>query len=188
MNTIDVIFIAIGLAMDAFTVAMAVSLHLAGQGGISLRQYFRLGFHFGLFQALLPLLGWLAGNTVAHYLETIAHWVAMVLLSYIGIKLIRDGGRCDGVTRPDPTRGLSLVILSLAVSIDALATGFSLSLLGEDIYLPVVIIGMVASAFTVAGMLIGGKIGMVWRGCLAWLGGLILIGIGLKILLAHLLG
>lgn len=179
--------IAVGLAMDAFVVAMAVSLHLTAQGPISLRQYFRLGFHFGLFQALMPIMGWLAGYSVASYLETMAYWLATGLLTYVGIRLIHEGGRSEGYNRADPTRGTSLILLSTAVSIDALATGFSLSLLGNRIVFPAIIIGIVASIFTLAGMFLGRKIGLYWRGRVAWIGGLILIGIGIKIILFHLL-
>jgi len=188
MTFLDILLIAIGLAMDAFTVAMAVGVHLSLSDKITLRQYFRLGFHFGLFQFLMPILGWLAGTTIRNYIESFDHWIAFALLSYIGIKLIREGVKAGEYKRRDPTRGLSLVILSVATSIDALVMGLSLALLGSKIIYPSIIIGIVALVFTLTGLALGRKIGMKWRERVAWLGGLILIGIGIKILLEHLLG
>jgi putative Mn2+ efflux pump MntP len=183
----EIVLIAIALAMDAFTVAMAVGLHLSSNGVISPRQYFRLGFHFGLFQFMMPILGWLAGTTVRDYIEAFDHWIAFILLSYIGIKMIREGRRPEKYSRPDPTKGMSLVILSVATSIDALAMGLSMALLGVGIIYPSVIIGVVALVFTLVGLAIGRSIGLRWRAGVTLIGGLILIGIGLKILLDHLL-
>ena len=186
MPLLDIILIAIGLAMDAFTVAMAVGLHLSGQGNISKRQYFRLGFHFGLFQFLMPIIGWLAGHTVAGYIHSFAHWVAAVLLGYIGVKLIIEGRKKEEYRIPDPTRGFSLILLSVATSIDALALGLSLALLGTAILYPSVIIGLVAVLFTLGGLYLGKLIGVRWRGKVALLGGLVLIGIGIKVLIENL--
>ncbi|MEZ5357658.1 MAG: manganese efflux pump MntP family protein [Candidatus Zixiibacteriota bacterium] len=186
MLLIEIILIAIALAMDAFTVAMAVGLHLSCEGCVTPRQYFRLGFHFGLFQFLMPVIGWLAGTTISHYIETFDHWVAFVLLAYIGIKLIREGGSAEEYNKADPTKGASLILLSVATSIDALAMGLSLAILGAEIIYPSIIIGLVACLFTLVGMKLGNKIGARWRSRVAWLGGLILIGIGLKIVVEHL--
>jgi len=187
MDFLDVLFIAVALAMDAFAVAMAVGLHLSANGGISARQYFRLGFHFGFFQFMMPILGWLAGNTIRAYIQAFDHWLAMVLLSYIGIKMIREAGRKENFSRDDPTRGTSLVLLSVATSIDALATGLSLALLGTYIVYPSIIIGIVAAVFTITGLKLGGKIGSKWRSRVALVGGLILIALGVKILVTDLL-
>ena len=188
MTFVEILLIAVALAMDAFTVAMAVGLHLSCTGSISKRQYFRLGFHFGLFQFLMPVMGWLAGTTVRAYIENFDHWIAFVLLSYIGIKMIREGGQSEEYALQDPTKGMSLIILSVATSIDALAMGLSMALLGVGIIFPSVVIGIVACVFTVVGLSLGCKIGSKWRSRITWLGGLILIGIGLKILAQDLLG
>lgn len=187
MSFFEIFLIAVALAMDAFAVAMAVGLHLSANGGISVRQSFRLSFHFGFFQFMMPILGWLAGNTVRAYIQAVDHWLAMALLSYIGIKMIRESGRQENFSRADPTRGKSLVMLSIATSIDALATGISLALLGTHIVYPSIIIGIVAAAFTLTGLKLGGKIGSRWRSGVALLGGLILIAIGVKILVTDLL-
>ncbi len=187
MSLIDILMIAIALAMDAFTVALAVGLHLSARGGVAPRQYFRLSFHFGLFQFLMPIVGWAAGTTVRQYIETFDHWIAMILLSYVGVKMIREARKLDEYTREDPTRGVSLIVLSVATSIDALAMGLSLALLGVGIVYPSVVIGVVAAAFTFTGLNLGRRFGVKWRSRIAVLGGIILIGIGLKIVLEHLL-
>jgi manganese efflux pump family protein len=186
VRIIDILLIAVGLAMDAFAVALAVGLHLARKGGIAPRQYFRLGFHFGLFQFLMPIIGWLAGTTIRSYIESYDHWVAMALLTYIGVKLIREGRRSEEYHLADPTKGMSLVVLSIATSIDALAMGLSLAILGTGIVYPAAVIGIVACAFTLVGLALGRKIGATWRGRVALIGGIILIGIGTKIVLEHL--
>lgn len=185
MTFFDILLIAVGLAMDAFAVAMAVGLHLSKTGGISPRHHFRLGFHFGLFQFFMPVVGWLAGSTVRVYIESFDHWVALGLLSYVGIKLMYEGHRHEEYKQPDPTRGWSLVILSVATSIDALAMGLSLAFLNTGIIYPSLIIGIVAAAFTIFGLFLGQKLGIRWRGRVALVGGLILIGIGIKIILEH---
>jgi putative Mn2+ efflux pump MntP len=184
----EILLIALALAMDAFTVALAVGLHLSNGNSIGPRRYFRLSFHFGLFQFLMPILGWVAGMTVRGYIETVDHWIAMGLLTYIGVKMIRDSGKSREYTRPDPTRGVSLIVLSIATSIDALASGLSMAILGVSIIYPSVVIGIVAAFFTLIGMRLGRRLGLRWRSKIAILGGLILIGIGLKILAEHLLG
>jgi putative Mn2+ efflux pump MntP len=185
---VEILLVAVALAMDAFTVAVAVGLHLSCNGRVSPRQYFRLSFHFGFFQFSMPILGWLAGTTVRAHIESFDHWIAFGLLSYIGIKMIREAGQTAKYTRQDPTRGASLVLLSVATSIDALAMGLSLALLGVGIVYPSVIIGIVAAVFTLAGLSLGRKIGLKWRGRVTIVGGIILIGIGMKILLEHLFG
>lgn len=187
MDFVDILMIAVALAMDALTVALAVGLHLSARGRVAPRQYFRLSFHFGLFQFLMPIIGWGAGSTIRQYIEAFDHWVALALLSYIGVKMIRESRKLDEYTREDPTRGISLIVLSLATSVDALAMGLSLALLGVGIIYPSVVIGVVAAAFTFSGLFLGKRLGVKWRGKIAILGGLILIAIGVKILLAHLL-
>ena len=151
------------------------------------RHLFRLGFHFGLFQALMPVIGWLAGQTVIQWVSAWDHWIAFGLLALIGGRMIREALSDEPPPEDrDPTRGLSLVLLSIATSIDALVVGFSLSVIGVSIWLPALVIGLVAGALTVAGLLLGDRIGGRWGNRVEILGGLILIGIGLRILIEHL--
>lgn len=181
MDFLTLLGIALALAMDALAVALAAGLALPVLTG---RHLFRLGFHFGLFQAMMPVLGWLAGLTVQQWIADYDHWVAFGLLTFIGVKMIREAcrGRADDEERLDPTRGLTLVMLSLATSIDALAVGLSLAMLDIDIWTPAAVIGLVCGALTVAGMLLGRRIASNWGPRVEIVGGLTLIIIGIKIL------
>lgn len=187
MTFVEIFLVAVALAIDAFTVAIAVGLHLTRKGGIGKRHYFRLGFHFGLFQALMPVIGWLAGTTIHEYIKNFDHWLAMGLLTYIGIKMIRDAGRDDDQKAADPTRGASLILLSVATSIDALAMGLSLAFLNIGIAYPAIVIGIVAAVFTVVGMSLGRAVGRRWRRGIGCVAGLVLIGIGIKVVLEDLM-
>ncbi len=178
--------IAVALAMDAFAVALAAGLTLPKLTG---RHLFRFGFHFGLFQALMPILGWLAGIGLREKIEAFDHWVAFTLLFCVGAKMLKDALTHDenNEASGDPTRGISLVMLSIATSIDALAIGLSLALLGIVIWTPAIVIGLTACVLTLAGMLLGRRLGAAWGTRVEVFGGLLLIGIGVKILLEHTL-
>ena len=185
MDAVTLIGLALALAMDAFAVALGTGAVLAR---LTRRHMFRLGFHFGLFQALMPVIGWLAGQTVIQWVAAWDHWIAFGLLSLIGGRMIYEA--CSDGEPPDdrdPTRGLSLVMLSIATSIDALAVGFSLSVIGVSIWMPALVIGLVAGVLTVLGMLLGDRIGSRWGSRVEILGGLVLIAIGSKVLIEHLL-
>jgi putative Mn2+ efflux pump MntP len=158
-------------------------------GSIGGRQVFRLAFHFGLFQAMMPVVGWFAGRGLREYIESWDHWVACALLTLIGGKAIYDvirGDESESQT-PDPTRGLNLIVLSVATSIDALAVGLSLALLQISIWYPAIIIGVVTAGLTVCGMLLGARVGHRFGQRVRFLGGVVLIGIGLKIVIGHTL-
>lgn len=187
MAPITLIAIAVGLAMDAFAVAIGAGLTLKT---VDARQTFRLAWHFGLFQALMPVIGWLAGLTVADLITPVDHWIAFGLLAAIGGKMIYEAVHPDRHERerPDPTRGWALVLLSIATSIDALAVGLSLALLGLNIWYPAVVIGLVAAAFTAAGLHLGRRFGALLGRRMEVVGGVILIAIGLRILIEHLAG
>ena len=178
--------IAIALAMDAFAVALAAGLTLPKLTG---RHLFRFGFHFGLFQALMPVLGWLAGVSLRQKIEAFDHWIAFILLFCVGAKMLKDAFKDDASEEAngDPTRGVSLVMLSIATSIDALAIGLSLAVLGVVIWTPAIVIGLTACVLTILGMLLGSRLGAAWGTRVEVFGGLLLIGIGIKILLEHTL-
>jgi putative Mn2+ efflux pump MntP len=188
IDTLTLLGIAVGLAMDAFAVAIATGIVL---GKVSGRQTFRLAFHFGLFQFLMPVIGYLAGMTVERWIQAYDHWLAFALLVFIGGKMVYEGAwgeTEEGNGGKDPTRGMSLVLLSVATSIDALAVGVSLGVLhSEAIVYPGIVIGIVACTFTAAGLHMGKRLGTVFGKRMEVAGGLVLIGIGVKILLGHLL-
>jgi manganese efflux pump family protein len=179
--------IAVGLSMDALSVAMAVSVRLRG---VSRRQIFRLAYHFGLFQAMMPVIGWAAGRTFEAYIEAWDHWIAFGLLAGIGGKALFEAlhGGPDTASSPvDPTRGLSLVILSIATSIDALAVGISFAVLQVNIWYPAAVIGVITATLTGLGMVFGSRLGERFGKRIEIAGGLVLIAIGLKILIEHTL-
>ena len=178
--------IAVALAMDAFAVALGVGVSISP---LTRRHYFRLGFHFGLFQALMPITGWLLGRTVRQHIIDYDHWVALTLLALIGSHMIYAALQPDREERKraDPTRGFSLVLLSVATSIDALAVGLSLAMLNVSVWFPALIIGLVAAIFTLVGLRLGRRIGEAWGPRVEILGGIILIMIGIKIVLEHTL-
>jgi len=174
--------LAVALAMDAFAVAVATGICLRS---VTLRQTFRLAWHFGLFQAAMPVVGWWLGYWVRDFVQDWAHWIAFALLLFIGAKMIRESLRQEEVRdQCDPTKGASLVLLSVATSIDALAAGLSLSLLGVSVWTPVLVIGLTCLGFTAAGLHLGrlvtrwGRVAKVAE----TLGGVSLVLIGLNIL------
>ena len=162
MHLLTILGIAVALAMDAFAVAIATGVSLKR---VNIRQTFRLSWHFGLFQALMPILGWGLGTSVQSYMEAYAHWVAFVLLALVGSNMLKEAVLADEneeevKPRKDSTKGMTLVMLSLATSIDALAVGLSMSMLRVSIITPAIIIGIVAGLFTIAGLHLGKRGGI----------------------------
>jgi manganese efflux pump family protein len=184
MDWLSLLALACALAMDAFAVAIVTGLALKR---LTKRHVFRLAFHFGLFQALMPILGWAAGKVVYRYISEFDHWVAFGLLAFVGGRMFWEALHKDEDAKPDrdPTTGWALIVLSIATSIDALAVGLSLAMVGTTIIVPSIIIGIVAAAFTATGMLLGRQIGSRWGKRVEMLGGIILIAIGIKILVEH---
>ena len=186
MDFLTIILIALALAVDAFAVAVAAGVSLCA---VSIRQVFRLSWHFGLFQAGMTLLGWAAGLTVRAFTETVAPWLAFGLLIFVGGRMILEALRDQDEEKStsDPTQGKTLLILSVATSIDALAVGISFAILNTPVWLPALIIGIVASLLTVIGLrlgcLVGASSNLGSRAEIA--GGIVLIGIGLNILHQH---
>lgn len=185
MGWFSLVAIAVALAMDAFAVAIVTGLTVKP---LTKRHVFRLGFHFGLFQFLMPLIGWAAGSAVQQYIEDFDHWIAFCLLGFVGGRMIWGSMHGDEEGKravSDPTSGWSLIVLSVATSIDALAVGLSLGVIGSGIVLPAAVIGVVAAVFTTAGMALGRKIGSAWGKRVEIAGGFILVAIGIKIVVDH---
>jgi putative Mn2+ efflux pump MntP len=186
MTWINIAAIAVALAMDAFAVALAAGIKL---GSISFRQNFRLAWHFGLFQAMMPIVGWGAGLTVRDLIATYDHWVAFGLLLFVAQGMLREAFKKSDENRPlkDPTKGMTMVMLSVATSLDALAVGLSLAMIQVSIWVPAMVIGLVAGCFTTIGMHLGksvSKAASLQRYADA-LGGCVLIAIGINILREH---
>ena len=184
MNWWTLLGISLGLAMDAFAVSIATGLAVTP---VTPRHTFRMAFHFGLFQFLMPVLGWLAGFGVAEWIAAYDHWVAMALLAMVGGRMIWESRKEEPErTRGDPTRGWTLVTLSVATSLDALAVGFSMALLGVDVWLPAAVIGVVAGVLSTIGMLFGSRLGARWGRWAKLVGGCVLVAIGVRIVVTHL--
>lgn len=184
MHFYELILIALGLALDACAVAIAVG---ASGRTTDPRAQFRIPFHFGLFQFLMPVVGWEIGRTVEPLMRTVDHWVAFILLGAIGVKMIRSGFGSGAIpsTNRDPSRGWSLVFLSVATSIDALVVGFSLAVLELPIVQACVLIGLVTGLLSSVGLRLGRRLGTQFGNRLERAGGVLLILIGLHILLRH---
>ena len=185
MNLAEILLIAFGLAMDAFAVCLGAGTtqHIKGP-----RPVFRLAFHFGLFQALMPILGWLVGSTIEPWIAPVDHWIAFGLLAFVGVRMIRSGLDTEGESHAtDPSRGATLVMLSVATSIDAFAVGLSLAVLGVGIIYPSIIIGLVAGGMSLLGIFLGGRLGKTFGKRMEVVGGLILIAIGARVVISHLM-
>jgi manganese efflux pump family protein len=186
MDLLTILSIAVGLSMDAVAVAMASG---CAAKKIELRPTLRMAFFFGLFQVLMPVAGWLAGLGFKKIIAGFDHWLAFFLLSFIGCKMFWEARHNDGCKVQTNQVGLAVLLgLAVATSIDALAVGLSFSLLAVHIATPVLIIGLVTFSLSFLGVFIGHRFGSWFAGKVEFLGGAILIAIGLKILIEHLRG
>jgi putative Mn2+ efflux pump MntP len=187
MSLIEILAIAVGLAMDAFAVSLA-----GGAGGRlrSPRPAFRLAFHLGLFQFMMPVIGWYAGSRAAPLIGGIDHWVAFALLALVGGRMVQSGLRPDENPNlpPDPSKGWNLIALSVATSIDALAVGLSLAMIGVAIWQPSVVIGVVTAVLSLIGIGVGGHVGKRFGPTVEIVGGVILLAIGVRIVVTHIFG
>ena len=180
----EVVIIACGLAMDAFAVALGAGASGQIRGK---RAAFRLSFHFGLFQFLMPVLGWLLAIRLQRFIQSVDHWLALGLLCFVGGRMIHSGMSEEPVKHQgDPSRGLSLMALSVATSIDALAVGLSLAFLGTDILWPSIAIGLITGGLSLAGIFLGTKLNDKVGSRMEIAGGLILVAIGVQILVTHI--
>lgn len=187
MSLLDLILISIGLAMDCFAVSIASSI---AYGRYDWPKMLRMALFFGLFQGLMPLIGWLAGVSFAEQIGKIDHWLAFVILGYLGGKMFVESLKKEKPHDDHKTPFGSLrmlLVMAVATSIDALATGLIFVPLGNFIFTATAVIGLVSFVFTVIGCVIGVSCGKRFRLNVELIGGLILFGIGLKLLLSHLI-
>ncbi len=186
MHPAEILLLAIGLAMDAFAVSVA--------SGIAFKKFkvhhaLRMALAFGLFQAIMPVIGWLAGRTMQGFVSGIDHWIAFALLTGIGGKMIYEAYRIEEAEEPTNPFGFAvLLVLALATSIDALAVGITFAMLKTAIITPVIAIGSVTFVLCLAGVYIGDAFGHFFEKKIEVFGGLVLIGIALKIMIQHLAG
>jgi putative Mn2+ efflux pump MntP len=177
---------ALALAMDCFAVSLGMA---SGSRGLTLKQAARVAVFFGGFQFAMPVVGWLAGARLLGLIRNFDHWVAFGLLAAVGGHMIYESFELseeEKKARPDGTRGRRLIVLSVATSIDSLAVGLGLGVMGASIAYPAAIIGLTSFVMTVVGARIGPLVGRIAGRRAELVGGIILIGIGVKILVEHL--
>ena len=183
------LLLAVAVAMDCFTMAIASGIIIKK---FQWRTALSIAFFFGLFQMAMPLLGWFAINSFAHYVEAFDHWIAFVLLSFLGVRMIRDAYLPEEQRKMNPCKLKNQLVLAVATSIDALAIGISFACMGyrhvTTLTQPLLLIGGVTFVLTLWGMKLGTRFGAPIERKLkpALLGGIILIAIGIKVLITHL--
>jgi len=180
-----ILAIAVGLGMDAFAVSVAGGVSVEGSKP---RYAFRAAVCFGLFQFFMPIAGWLGGSQFAGLVGDFDHWIAFGLLAFVGGKMIFESGRIERRQPADLTQGHTLLVLSVATSIDALSAGLSFAVLGVSIWLPSVAAGVATFAMSLLGFRFGARLGRAFGSKVEALGGALLIAIGLRILLCDVLG
>lgn len=181
---LTIIIIALGLSMDAFAVSISSGVAIKR---LKIGHAFLIAFFFGSFQAIMPLVGWLAGIGLTGYISNVDHWIAFGLLVFIGCKMIYEAIKVGDVERTaDPLDIYVLLLLSIATSCDALAVGTSFAMLKMLIVVPVIVIGAVTFALSLLGTYIGNRFGHFFETKIEIFGGCVLIGMGIKILFEHL--
>ncbi len=186
MTLTEALILAVGLSMDAFAVAVCKGLAMRRA---SLKNMLIIGLYFGLFQAIMPLLGYFLGTRFAVFIEAFDHWIAFALLGFLGIRMIRESRNakcCDSKSADADLSFRVMLTLAIATSIDALAVGTSLAFLRVDIVPIVVSIGVITFALSMVGVKVGHAFGQKWEWRAQMLGGCILILIGANILVEHL--
>ena len=183
MNFLEILLIAVSLAMDAFAVALSAGTSGHGQ---KMLPALRLSLYFGFFQFLMPIVGWFAGRHIEQLIHDYDHRVVFGLLAFVGGHMLYEAIQREEHELPaDPTRGIRLLTLSVATSIDALAVGLSLGMLRISIWYPSVVIGVVTAGLSLLGVHLGNRLRGGLGRRMELVGGIILILIGLRILFSH---
>jgi putative Mn2+ efflux pump MntP len=184
MTNIEIWLLAISLAMDCFTVSITSGIIIRK---ICWRTCLVMSFFFGLFQALMPLIGWFSASRFYKLIEDFDHWIAFGVLTILGIRMIKEGFSDDDKCCFDPHKLKVILTMAVATSIDALAVGVSFAFLEMSIWMPIIIIGLTTMMFSVVGVLLGKKVGEHFKSKAEFVGGLVLICIGCKILIEHVM-
>jgi putative Mn2+ efflux pump MntP len=185
MDVLAILLIAVSLAMDAFAVSIAHGLTLRNSRN---RDALKMAASFGFFQAFMPVLGWLGGLSLSMFISGVDHWIAFGILAFIGCKMVHESISVETARRqPKMLTACALLILSVSTSIDALVVGVSFAFLQLPIIIPVVVIGIVTYLLSFLGVSFGNTLGHFLGNKIEIAGGLVLIVIGLKILLEHLI-
>ena len=183
MKLFEIIVIGIGLAMDAFAVSVCKGLAMKK---LDCKKAIIIAVYFGIFQTLMPVLGYFLGSTLSSFVQQVDHWIAFILLVLIGGNMIKDSTDDEEEKRNDRVDVKTMVLLAIATSIDALAVGVTFAFFEVNLLLSILIIGIITFTLSVLGVVIGNKFGDKFQNRAELAGGIILIVIGLKILLEHL--
>ena len=184
MTGLEIWLLAVGLAMDCFAVSIASGILLKRT---LWRPMLTMAFFFGLFQAIMPLLGWIGASTFSHLIESLDHWIAFAILAFLGGRMVRESFKDEDCKKEYDPKSLKVVLaLAIATSIDALAIGITFAFLKVNIIPAVCFIGIVTFIISFAGVKIGNIFGARYKNKAEIVGGVILILLGLKILLEHL--
>ena len=183
MNLYEIILISIGLAMDAFAVSICKGLSMKK---INWKSTIIIAIYFGLFQAIMPVFGYLLGSSFSVIVQKLDHWIAFMLLTIIGGNMIKESKDDETEKRNDKVDFKTMIILAIATSIDALAVGVTFAFFKVNIILSISIIGLITFILSFVGVIIGNRFGDKFQNKAELTGGVILIIIGLKILLEHL--
>lgn len=183
MDILSIILIAVGLSMDSFAVSITNGLTIKE---LNIKRILTISLSLAIFQAVMPLIGWMAGLGIEKYIKDLDHWIAFALLSLIGAKMIYDGAKKNADAKDIELKILTLVGQSFATSIDAFAVGISFALLDISIVTPILIIGIITFGFSLLGLQLGKFFGKRMRKSVEIFGGIVLVGIGIKILIEHL--
>lgn len=185
MDLITIILIAFGLAMDALAASLTMGMTIRN---LKMKHALEIACFFGAFQTFMPAVGWLAGFTLASLISGVDHWVAFGLLSFIGCKMIYESTKMKQNEKTSNALTIwVLLFLSVATSIDALAVGLSFALLKTPIATPIIVIGVVTFSLSLLGVSIGKRFGHLFENKIEIVGGFILITIGIKVLVEHLI-
>ena len=183
MELFEIIAIGIGLAMDAFAVSICKGLSMKK---IDWKKAIIIALYFGIFQALMPILGYFLGSTFSSFVQSVDHWIAFILLAIIGGNMIKDSTDDEVEKRNDKVDVKTMLLLAIATSIDALAVGVTFAFFEVNLLLSISIIGIITFVLSFLGVIIGNKFGDKFQNRAELTGGIVLIIIGLKILLEHL--
>lgn len=183
MEISEIIIIGIGLAMDAFAVSICKGLSIQK---LNFKKIFIIGLYFGLFQMIMPILGYGLGNSFQSLVSNIDHWVVFVLLLIIGINMIKEAFDDEDEKKNEALDIKTMLLLAIATSIDAFAVGITFALFEVNVIISVIIIGVITFCISMLGVMIGNKFGDRFQNKSEFIGGVILIIIGVKILLEHL--
>lgn len=183
MSLIEIVLLSVGLAMDAFAVSICKGLSMKK---MNWKNAIIVALYFGLFQALMPVLGYFLGSTFEHIVTNIDHWIAFILLGLIGGNMIKESFSGEDEKKDDSVDFKTMVVLAIATSIDALAVGITFAFLKVNIIMSVALIGAITFAISLVGVKVGNRFGDKFQNKAELAGGVILIILGLKILLEHL--